>query len=72
MTGGQKSEVVWTVEKGAVCAVDPVRCDAAALLVREVDDIETRVMDIVARSDEDPPVQTAMWRIWAEPAGLER
>src|SRR5437762_14210341 len=40
--------------EGAVCAVDPVRGDAAALLVREVDDVETRVMDIVTGFDEIP------------------
>jgi hypothetical protein len=43
-------------------AVDPVRGDAAALLVRELDDVETRVMDIVTKSDEIP-LFNAMWRI---------
>src|SRR6202048_2346440 len=55
--------------ESSVCAVDPVRGDAAALLVREVDDVETRVMDIVTRSDEIP-LFNAMWRIRAQPTGL--
>ena len=32
--------------------IDPVGGDAAALLVREVDDVETRVVDVVAGPDE--------------------
>src|SRR6201984_2624319 len=52
-----------------VCAVEPVCGDAAALLVREVDDVETRVMDIVTRSDEIPLFNT-IWRIRAQPTGL--
>jgi hypothetical protein len=55
MAGGQSRGRLHGRE-GAVCAVEPVCGDGAALLVREVDDVETRVMDIVARSD-DPPVQ---------------
>src|ERR1700747_1626349 len=55
--------------ESAACAVDPVRGDAAALLVREVDDVETRVMDIVTRSDEIP-LFNAMRRIRAQPTGL--
>src|ERR1700719_1297828 len=33
--------------EGAVCAIEPVGGDAAALLVREIDDVETRVMDVM-------------------------
>jgi hypothetical protein len=68
MAGGQSRGRLHGRE-GAVCAVDPVRGDATALLVREVDDVETRVMDIVARSDEIP-LFNAMWRIRTEPTGL--
>src|SRR6266851_7738462 len=68
MTGGQSRGRLHGRES-AVCAVDPVRGDAAALLVREVDDVETRVMDIVTRSDEIP-LFNAMWRIRAQPTGL--
>ena len=38
--------------EGAVHAVKPVGGDTAALLVREIDDVETRMMDVVAGSDE--------------------
>ena len=55
--------------ESAVCAVDPVRGDAAALLVREVDDVKTRVMDMVTRSDKIP-LFNAMWGIRAQPTGL--
>src|SRR5882757_3194687 len=65
MTSGQSRGRLHGRE-GAVCAVDPVRGDAAALLVREVDDVETRVMDIVTGSDEIP-LFNAMWRIRAQP-----
>src|SRR6266403_3299225 len=55
--------------EGAVRVVKPVGGDAAALLVREVDDVETRMMDVVAGSDE-VPLFNAMWRIGAQPTGL--
>src|SRR4029077_1691282 len=54
---------------GAVCAVEPVCGDTATLLVREEDDVETEVMDVVAGSDEIPLLNT-MWRIRAQPTGL--
>src|SRR6266478_726042 len=52
--------------EGAVCAVEPVGGDTATLLVREVDDVETGVMDVVAGSDEIP-LLNAIWRIRAQP-----
>src|ERR1700719_5045244 len=42
--------------EGAVRVVKPVGGDAAALLVREVDDVETRMMDVVAGGEQGPPV----------------
>src|ERR1700731_1362470 len=68
MAGGQ-SRGRLNGREGAVCAVDPVRGGAGALLVREVDVAETRVMDIVAGSDEFP-LFNAMLRIRADPTGL--
>src|SRR5689334_5924560 len=68
MTGGQSRGRLHGRES-ALCAIDPVRGDAAALLVREIDDVETRVMDIVTRSDEIP-LFNAMWRIRTEPTSL--
>jgi len=50
--------------EGAVRAIEPVDGDAATLLVREIDDVETGVMDIVAGSDEISLLD-AMWRILA-------
>ena len=47
MTGGQSRGRLHGRES-AVCDVDPVRGDTAALLVREVDDVETWVMDRTA------------------------
>src|SRR6516165_10149426 len=68
VTGGQGRDRLLG-RKGAVRAVEPVGGDAAALLVREIDDVETRVMDVVAGSDQIP-LFNAMWRIRAEPPGL--
>src|SRR6516165_2790846 len=64
MTGGQRRDCVHGRE-GAVCGVEPVSGDAAALLVREIDDLETRVMDVVAGSEEIP-LFDAMWRVRAQ------
>src|SRR5215831_19735631 len=68
VTGGQCRNRLHRRE-GAACAVEPVGGNAATLLVREVDDIETGVMDVVAGSDEIPLFNT-MWRIGTQPTGL--
>src|SRR5215471_7995805 len=68
VTGGQCRNRLHRRE-GAVCAVEPVGGEAATLLVREVDDVETGVMDVVAGSDEISLLD-AMWRIRAQPTSL--
>src|SRR6516164_5449340 len=68
VTGGQGRNRLHGRES-AIRAVEPVGCDAAALLIREVDDVETRVMDVVAGSDEIS-LFNAMWRVRAQPTGL--
>src|SRR6516225_9854397 len=51
MTDGQSGDRLRGRE-GAIRAIEPVGGDAAALLVREINDLEARVMNVVAGADE--------------------
>src|SRR5215471_9913537 len=68
VTGGQGRDCLHRRE-GPVRVIEPVGGDAAALLVREIDDVEARMMDVVAGSDEIP-LFNAMRRIRTQPTGL--